>query len=425
MSLRSRFPSPGALEQNTPLYRNSAAPRQSSITVISSNQLQAEAVARIEAILESVLDAIHNRTDLVIPYRSIRSSSVSEKPEDGFVRFPGRTAQEAKRFEALFRIIELSHEALISGHLITKRNIYYQNVDLFKSQSVVDEMVDTLAYTLGLGRGDLNIVAAAKGLISGPIDLIMRGGETIRCTQPADGLLLPMIQTIEKVDLYEAEWLLVIEKEATFRTLAAGRYHSMSAAGTGILITAKGFPDLATRRFLYALQSARPELRMYALVDFDPHGIAILRTYRYGSKRLDHEIESKVPSLRWLGIRSGDVLARDRPESGQDGQLPDSQSSQESVSFSQEESEGPRPYKRVRTQEARDPDDSVLYLTENDRKKAIDLMTDICQYELDNYALEQLQELQRMLMLGIKAEIQAVDDFGNLAKWLDKRLKPA
>lgn len=31
-------------------------------------------------------------------------------------------------------------------------------MELFKSQSVVDEMVDNLAFTLGVGRGDMNIV---------------------------------------------------------------------------------------------------------------------------------------------------------------------------------------------------------------------------------------------------------------------------
>jgi meiotic recombination protein SPO11 len=40
------------------------------------------------------------------------------------------------------------------------RNIYYQNPDLFKSQSAVDEMVDNLAFTLGVCREDLNIVRA-------------------------------------------------------------------------------------------------------------------------------------------------------------------------------------------------------------------------------------------------------------------------
>jgi len=63
-----------------------------------------------------------------------------------------------------------------------------------------------------------------------------------------------MIQMIGRVDLHEAGWLLVIEKEvaisdphiplrwlistkATFRTLAVSRYHSRSAAGPGILVT--------------------------------------------------------------------------------------------------------------------------------------------------------------------------------------------
>lgn len=36
--------------------------------------------------------------------------------------------------------------------------------------------------------------------------------------------------------------------------------------------------------------------------------------------------------------------------------------------------------------------------------------------------MEQLGELQRMLMLNIKAEIQAVDNFGDMTNWLDERL---
>jgi len=37
--------------------------------------------------------------------------------------------------------------------------MYYQNIDLYRSQSVVDNMVDNLAFTLGVGREDLNIVS--------------------------------------------------------------------------------------------------------------------------------------------------------------------------------------------------------------------------------------------------------------------------
>lgn len=65
---------------------------------------------------------------------------------------------------------------------------------------------------------------------------------------------------------------------------------------------------MATRRFLCILHSVRPELALFALVDYDPHGIAILRTYEHGSKRLDHEDNVTIPEIKWLGLRNFDVL---------------------------------------------------------------------------------------------------------------------
>lgn len=39
-----------------------------------------------------------------------------------------------------------------------RRSIYYQDPELFKGQSIVNHLVDDLAYTLGVGRNALNIV---------------------------------------------------------------------------------------------------------------------------------------------------------------------------------------------------------------------------------------------------------------------------
>ena len=55
----------------------------------------------------------------------------------------------------------------------------------------------------------------------------------------------------------------------------------------------------------------------------------------------------------------------------------------------------------------------------------MDLMKDICSHEGDGVNadnVEQFLELQRMMMLNIKAEIQAVDNFGNVTAWLDEAL---
>ncbi|KAL2020578.1 hypothetical protein VTK56DRAFT_8166 [Thermocarpiscus australiensis] len=356
-------------------------------------------------------------------------SADRDNRQSDVVRFPGRSIQEAKKFEALFRIIELSHEALLSGNFITKRNIYYQNTDLFKSQSVVDDMVDNLAFTLGVGREDLNIVAAAKGLVAGPIELILRDGSVNSCDFPSDtGMLLPSVSSIREIDFCSTRWLLVIEKEATFRTLAASQYFRYSNAGHGILLTAKGFPDLATRRFLCILHKIRPEMNIFALVDFDPDGIAIMRTYKKGSQRFDHEEDTTARGLRWLGIRSDDILSTDFlggnvSSSGNDSQMSQAISSQESIAYSCDGSQTERPAKRARVRKVTAPSESVIALTPRDRNKAVEIMREIAvAADANSDERDQMRELQRMLMLNIKAEMQAVDNYGDITDWLDSKL---
>jgi meiotic recombination protein SPO11 len=71
---------------------------------------------------------------------------------------------------------------------------------------------------------------------------------------------------------------------------------------------------------------------MFALVDFDPHGIAIMRTYKYGSRRLDYEENATAPRLRWLGIHSNDILPNGSPGREETYDTWQSQSSQEPAS---------------------------------------------------------------------------------------------
>jgi len=65
----------------------------------------------------------------------------------------------------------------------------------------------------------------------------------------------------------------------------------------------------------------------------------------------------------------------------------------------------------------------VAPLTLNDRKKAVSVLKEICDAEeIEDDEKIQILELQRMLMLNFKAEIQALDDFGDIARWLDEKL---
>jgi meiotic recombination protein SPO11 len=75
-------------------------------------------------------------------------------------------------------------------------------------------------------------------------------------------------------------------------------------------LQAKGYPDVASRVFLRRVADQAPHVPMFALVDLDPDGIAILSTYKYGSYRLAHEKVTpqdtpglNLPDMQWLGVK--------------------------------------------------------------------------------------------------------------------------
>ncbi|KAM0130937.1 hypothetical protein ACHAP3_007164 [Botrytis cinerea] len=202
-------------------------------------------------------------------------------------------------------------------------------------------------------------MATAKGLVTGWFVMKRRNQSAMDYSSAADSQLVP--------------W-------ATFRTLAEKRYWEYSTAGRGILLTAKGYPDIQSRQFLHYLAKHYPMVPIYALVDFDPDGIGIMSTYKHGSVALAHENEDlSVPFIHWLGLRSKDMMQGGKENEG------------------------------------------LLKLTERDRRLAVKMLQrDLCQEYGDEQ--EWRREIQVMLMLNKKAEIQIIGNGDALENWLNKQL---
>jgi len=103
----------------------------------------------------------------------------------------------------------------------------------------VDRYVDDLARTFGVNRSALHVVAAAKGLIAGSLFFFHQDGTKVDCSRDNDGMLVPDPDSVSGFDISQTNWILIIEKEATFRSLASSRYWERSKAGKGILITVR------------------------------------------------------------------------------------------------------------------------------------------------------------------------------------------
>jgi meiotic recombination protein SPO11 len=233
------------------------------------------------------------------------------------------------------------------------------------------------------------------------------------------------------IDTSLVRWILVIEKEvtdysytsnisarltlaqATFRSLLSSPqwgtlgleclaltvWQSPSVVASILIVyQAKGYPDLASRKFLRRIADHSPFTPMFALVDFDPDGIAIMSTYKHGSCRLAHENVTtggtptlSLPQLRWLGVQGHQLrqsLLMER--STGDGTVDSAQ--------------------------------GVLRLTARDRTKACRMLEwDMCAE--DGPEPECRRGLQTMLMLNIKAEMQILEELpGGLPKWLAREL---
>ena len=249
-------------------------------------------------------------------------------------------------------------------------DIYYRDPALFGRQSHVDKYVDDIAHTFGVPRSTLHVIAAAKGLITGAVSFCRRDGTTVQASSDREGLLMPNLKDILSVSMTAARWILVVEKEATFRSIAASDFWEILSSN-GIMVTAKGYPDISTRAMLRFLSSPAPQNGfcappVYALVDCDPDGIGILSTYKHGSKNLAHETSHLcLPQLQWLGLRSEQIMSN---------------------------------YEMCSNQ-------GLLTLSTRDRNKARKML------EWDVLAEDEdlRRELQVMLMLNVKAELQLLD----------------
>lgn len=124
-------------------------------------------------------------------------------------------------------------------------------------------------------------------------------------------------------------------------------------------------------------------LSVFALMDYDPDGIAILSTYKYGSVSLASQNANLVtPKLIWIGI-SSDIIQLFAATGPQD--------------------------------EGR----SHIPLTPRDRRLAIKML-DRPVYETKERFWR--EELQRMLMLNRKAEIQILGSADGLERYVNRAL---
>ena len=149
--------------------------------------------------------------------------------------------------------------------------------------------------------------------------------EIVRNGTVTDATLLPSVQGlpitrewIDGNDDFEirsdtAKCIIVIEKEGVYNRLSEDGFYERYPC---ILVTGKGFPDLASRAMVHRLEQEL-HLPVYGLCDCNPFGLGVLQTYERGSARMGRDGGDRYSvALRWVGLKPSHL--RDELQ----GQLP-------------------------------------------------------------------------------------------------------
>ena len=199
------------------------------------------------------------------------------------------TLSARRMLAQLWCVLSAVHAGLLGGKKMTQRELWYRlkTTSLFQGPPQVSERVlDVCAAVscrsgLPCPREALGIVSAPRGSMTGCVTVVLGGGGE----QPLDnGAIFEVPGDTEEIRALRfsntsrrALCLLVIEKDSVFRRLIDDKF--VENFVPCVLVTACGFPDLATRALVGRVAEAL-RLSAYAITDYNPHGIARYLTYR-------------------------------------------------------------------------------------------------------------------------------------------------
>ncbi|XP_058199815.1 meiotic recombination protein SPO11-2 [Rhododendron vialii] len=220
-------------------------------------------------------------------------------------------ANTAKAFIRVWKVMEMCYQVLVQEKRLTQRELFYKllcgSPDYFTSQLQVNRTIQDVVALLRCSRYSLGIMASSRGAVAGRLLLQEPNQEVVDCSACGSSgyAISGDLNLLEKLVMKtDARYIIVVEKHAIFQRLAEDCIYNQIPS---ILITAKGYPDIATRFLLHRISRTFPDLPIFGLVDWNPAGLAILCTFKFGSIGMGLEAYRYACNVKWLGVRKDDL----------------------------------------------------------------------------------------------------------------------
>ena len=263
-------------------------------------------MAQIENIIENLLLSLRKKKPMLFKIHKIKdwkdctmtNDVLSQRETSIGIKTISFTNKNSERtFIIMTHLLCEIYKMLCQNTTCTKRELYYRDVELMKTQNSVNIAIDQICVLLNVHAWELGVLSSSKGLIAGDLVITTEDDEIINCATPCS---VPQNPSQIKKLVSKANYVLIVEKDTVFTRLINENIFEKIQSKI-ILITAKGYPDVSTRILLkkIATDLQKP---MYILVDADPHGIEIMCVYKFGSLQMIHSAEQlAISNIEWIG----------------------------------------------------------------------------------------------------------------------------
>lgn len=286
-----------------------------------------DTIKKIKAVALNIKEMVEADKAPVLssPVRSL--SNVDYNRSAGHFTLKGRTkerqlnANSIKTFAQTLLLLKEAKEVVETDDIMTKREAYYVSKNWgdakFNEQPESDSVMDDIEAMLGILREALGFIPEEDGgAVAGKLIIIDEDPETkedirIDCTKFGSGAYNIPSDVEELSFETDAKFILAIETAGMFQRLVKNKFYTKHNC---ILVSMKGVPSRATRRFVRRLSDDK-NLPVYVFVDGDPYGHTnIYRTFKVGSGNAAHVNQYFcVPNAQLIGVTPQDIQDYDLP----------------------------------------------------------------------------------------------------------------
>ena len=215
-----------------------------------------------------------------------------------------RSKQVSNKYVKVWLVLNYVHMLISSDREVTLREAYYFLKTHFENQAEFTKRLIDIMGLFECKRECLGIVGSTSGAIGGLVQWI-EPNQVCDCSNTSlGGKRIPGSVKHVTFRSLGARYIIVVEKDAIFNMLCEDKIWEKIPC---ILFTGCGYPSLSARQVLKKLEYD-VSVPILGLFDYNPHGVKILFTYKFGSFGLGIETLHYTVDIHWLGVHYSDMV---------------------------------------------------------------------------------------------------------------------